>query len=393
MNIVYVTLVDISKPTGPGTNELESILALNQSAQENVKLFFLLASKTNRSEISSSNFYSFNVNEKVYKGMSLLIWQIQYLRSFISIYHNLGKNRKDVLVILRPDSTGRLSLIPIWLYFRGVKFGFRHFQGQIKKSKNVKNWYRNTVLKWGLNGAKCIDCSQKEGADQLILLGYQNVHVVGNAVNLKRFHLMDRPSTKAKYGFKKDSFIIGYIGGVPLNRGADLLIKSAPQIINKIPDVHFVIVGDSKYRDSTHLYKMQKLAKKMNVERYFTFTGTIPFDEVLPYFNCLNIGVALVSSQEVKEKGNSSQKIYQYLATGSSIIIPKNTHEDLVEEGVAVQIIPESIREFIEAVVILYHENIDREIVREVALKYSVEDRAKKQLSIWKNALKNNNGL
>lgn len=393
MKILYVTLVDISGPTGPGTNELESILALNQSVKENVKLFFMLPKKTNCGEIPNSNCYSFNINEKVYRGISLLIWQIQYLRSFISHYHKVNKGKEDVLVIIRPDSTGRLSLIPIWLYFRGVKFGFRHIQGQIKKNKNVKNWYKNTVLNWGLKRASCIDCSQKEGADQLISLGYQNVHVVGNAVNLKRFHLMDRLSTKAKYGFKKDSFIIGYIGGVPLKRGADLLIRSATQIIKKIPNVHFVIVGDSKYKGDTHLFKMQELVKEMNVESYFTFTGSIPFDEVLPYFNCLNIGVALVSSQEVKDKGNSSQKIYQYLATGSSIIIPKNTHEDLVEEGVAVQIVPESIRECIEAVVRLYSENIGREIVREVALKYTVEDRAKKQLSIWKNVLKNNNGL
>ncbi len=337
MRILYITLVDISQPTGPGTNELESVEALASYASEDVQISFLLPKSTSKYMGSVKNILYFNVEEKIFPFISIIVWQIQYLRSFKKFFKQIYSNRKELIVVIRPDMGGKLGFIPLWLNLKGVKYAFRHYQDQAIKTSfyQIKKWYKYQVLKWGLSKASCIDASQKAGKDQLNAMGYQNVQVIGNAVNLNRFKLMDIKDAREIVGLSKNSFIIGYIGGLPLERGAGLMIKSAKSIISKIPNVHFLIIGDSKYKSDSHMDRMKIELNSLNLMKYFTFTGIISYDKVLPYFNSLNVGVALVSTAEVKRKGNSSQKIYQYLACGTPVIIPNNTHQDLVDSDVA----------------------------------------------------------
>ena len=388
INILYVTLVDVTKPTGPGTNELESILALDSCHDDHIQVYFLLPYVSRQSHGNPKSTIYFNVKETVVKGFSLVVWQLQYLMDFIRIVRQF--ERKNLFVIIRPEPMGRLNLIPLWLQMKGVAFGFRHVQDQLELSsfRNLKRWYINKLLKWSFKKAQYLDTTQVECRDALRHSGFDDVQIIGNAVNLNRFQLCDKVESKIEVGISPNKFVVGYIGGVPLERGAKQMIASARELIKSIPDIHFLVVGDSKFKNGSQLSNMKDLAVQEGVTEYFTFTGTVPYSKVLSYFNSLDVGIALVSSEEVLRKGNSSQKIYQYLSCGVPVIVPKYTHDDLVQQKVALQIVPEQQHDMYEAILYFYNNRIERNYIRKVAENYSVEKRAQTQIMLWKQAAK-----
>jgi len=388
MKIIYLTLVDITQPTGPGTNELECIEALEKCRKEDVEIYFLFPNFPANISVPRNKLINYAIEEKKYILGTHWIWQWQYLSRFRKIIESIGLDNKS-LVMIRPEPSGKLNLLTVWLYINKVKFGYRHVQDQIQ-SVSFKNFIRfiaNKTFKWSLNVANYVDTTQRKCYEHIKTVRKSDVFIVGNAVNLNRFRCLNKVEARQQTNLPIHKYLVGYIGGVPLDRGAGQLINAAHEIIKQIPEVHFLIVGDSKFKNESHVQKMNMAISKKGLEPYFTVTGYLDYSEILPYFNSLDIGLALVSSDEVLKKGNSSQKIYQYLATGVPVIVPKNTHNDLVSKGVAYQIVPEQSQELVDTISLIRQNQLDRVSIRNVAEDYSVEKRAQTQLKQWEKVI------
>ncbi len=389
MKLLYTTLVDISQPTGPGTNELQSIIALERYKNSSDEMAIIVANPKSKKINLNSTIFSFSITNKVYKGFSLLLWQIQYLKQFIRFYYEFSVGTEKVFVIIRPDKAGKLFLIPIWLILKNIVYGLRHIQDQydFSNKKSLKKTYKNYLLKIGLRRANYVDSALPERINRLSSISNRNIKIVKNAVNLERFMVLNKEACKRDIGIPSDRFVVGYIGGVPLDRGASELLNTVLTLRQQIPNIHILIVGDSKNQKLQHLAVMKEMVMKMGLQQYVTLTGIVPFEEIIPYFNALDIGVALVPNEEVLEKGNSSQKIYQYIACGVPVIVPFNTHKDLVSSSAAFETEPENFDRFVETILTIKNMAPDVEAVRKVALNYSVRQKAINQLNDWREAM------
>jgi len=72
---------------------------------------------------------------------------------------------------------------------------------------------------------------------------------------------------------QKSLFNIGFIGRITAYKQPDLFIRAIPNIIRKIPNAHFHIVGKAVAKEYDYEASLKQLVKKLRVESYVTFWG------------------------------------------------------------------------------------------------------------------------
>ncbi|KCZ72300.1 glycosyltransferase [Candidatus Methanoperedens nitroreducens] len=122
--------------------------------------------------------------------------------------------------------------------------------------------------------------------------------------------------------------IILYTGTFEPYQGIDLLIKTAPAVIKKIPDVLYILVGGEDYQ----IREMEKLSEELEVKDQVIFTGKRPVEE-MPLF----MGIADILASPRVTGTNTPLKIYSYLESGKPIVATNlPTHTQVLNEEIAV---------------------------------------------------------
>lgn len=83
------------------------------------------------------------------------------------------------------------------------------------------------------------------------------------------------PALRASYGIEPSDLVIGTIGRLFKLKGHDELFAIAPKIIEAVPRVKFLLVGDGPWRS-----RFEALAASGVGKNHFVFTGLVPPSEV-----------------------------------------------------------------------------------------------------------------
>jgi len=127
--------------------------------------------------------------------------------------------------------------------------------------------------------------------------------------------------------------VILYTGTFEYYQGIDLLLKSIPQVIEKINNVKYVLVGG----EAEQIKEMKALANSFNIDNYVIFTGKRAVNE-MPIF--MAIADILVSPRTIGT--NTPLKIYSYLKSGKPIVATNLlTHTQVLDETVSILTAPE----------------------------------------------------
>ncbi|MCK4732866.1 MAG: glycosyltransferase family 4 protein [Methanophagales archaeon] len=130
-----------------------------------------------------------------------------------------------------------------------------------------------------------------------------------------------------------DNKVILYTGTFEYYQGIDLLLKGIPQVITKINDVRYVLVGG----EPEQINEAKDLANSLNINNYVLFTGKRPVTE-MPAF--MAIADVLVSPRTIGT--NTPLKIYSYLKSGKPIVATNLlTHTQVLDETVSILTAPD----------------------------------------------------
>lgn len=108
-----------------------------------------------------------------------------------------------------------------------------------------------------------------------------------------------------KLAIPKGRRVVVYLGLLNEYQGVDLLLNAAGDVIKKLPDTHFLVMG---YPD---MEKYREMAERVGVTANVTFTGRIDYSEA-PTYLCL--GDIAVSAKLSKTEANG--KVFNYMAAG-----------------------------------------------------------------------------
>ncbi|MCD4665202.1 MAG: glycosyltransferase [Bacteroidales bacterium] len=212
--------------------------------------------------------------------------------------------------------------------------------------------------------------------------------VIDNSLNTRRFNPKNKKDIRKKLGINRFEKIIGYIGGAPSKRGADVLVEISPKL-KKLNNTGILVVG---YDSDVELLKDK--TKSLGTEDLFIWTGVVPYEQVVDYINCLDIGLATGMHEKIQQTGSAGQKIRQYLACGVPVICSKETNLFIENENLGELVDSKNMEDVFHAINDLLNisktktENMAKRALIYVHNHLSVEITTNARLEYWKQQLK-----
>lgn len=123
--------------------------------------------------------------------------------------------------------------------------------------------------------------------------------------------------------------VVVFLGVLTPYQGVDLLIDAMPEVVRRIPDVHFLVMG------YPNVERYREMARARGLERVTTFPGRIPYEEAGQW---ISLGSVAVSAKQSLTEANG--KLLNYMACGLPVVAtdtPVN-RELLGEHGVFVPV-------------------------------------------------------
>lgn len=92
-----------------------------------------------------------------------------------------------------------------------------------------------------------------------------------NALDFDRFteSRVDKAAKRQELGIPSHGPLVGSIGRLAAQKGYEVLLRAIPEVVHRIPDVHFVIVGSGELAES-----LRRQAQDMGVADRVTFAGS-----------------------------------------------------------------------------------------------------------------------
>ncbi|MGH8641800.1 MAG: glycosyltransferase family 4 protein [Burkholderiales bacterium] len=138
------------------------------------------------------------------------------------------------------------------------------------------------------------------------------VFVVRSGPSLERLKVLP-PDERLKCGRR---YLVGYVGVMAKQEGIGYLLLAARHIVRDFArtDIHFGLVGDGPA-----LAEMKRLAQKLGIAGFVTFTGRVADGELLAMLNTADVCVNPDAANEMNDK-STMNKIMEYMALGKPIV-------------------------------------------------------------------------
>jgi len=139
--------------------------------------------------------------------------------------------------------------------------------------------------------------------------------------------------------------------------------------------------------------KKERSNWQLGTENIFVWVGVVPYEKVVDYINCFDVGIALDTIERLEEIGNSSQKIRQYLACGIPVICGEGTNRFIEEENLGFLVDSQNTEDIFQAVYTLFFytgqeaNKFSKRAVKYAYKNLSTDIAIKTRLEFWEKQL------
>jgi 1,2-diacylglycerol 3-alpha-glucosyltransferase len=151
------------------------------------------------------------------------------------------------------------------------------------------------------NACNTVIAPSKKTYDILYEYGVKSpIKIIPTGINLERFSEDKYPrddliALKESLGMKKDDPVILFIGRVDKEKSIDIALRQMPEIIKKLPDVKFLIVGDGQASED-----LKVLTAEIGMEKSVIFTGVQPWNKIGMFYR---LGDVFISCSVTETQG------------------------------------------------------------------------------------------
>ena len=211
--------------------------------------------------------------------------------------------------------------------------GIKSLQRKIEKVINGKTLRAGTKILVSNNETKKIIIDEYN-------VMQEKISIVPNGVDLSMFNI-----TK-----KKNSKKVVFAGAMYYHRGLDVLLKTIPLVIEKIPDAKFVLLGSG-----TEMDKLKEIVSKNKLDNSVEFKGWIEREKIPENIADASIGIGPLRLTEVTSRALPI-KVLEYMAVSLPVIAQKGTLPNDVLENEKNGIFIENHIELAEKIILLLNE-------------------------------------
>jgi len=186
-------------------------------------------------------------------------------------YHRQLRSLMDVCESFRPDVVHTHGYVPDVL----ARFGADRIPASLVSSVHgfTGGDWRNRLYEWlqrrSLRRFDAVVAVSRKMATELAAAGVSDrlLHVIPNAWSSDA-PVLDASSARAQLGVPDDSFSIGWVGRISLEKGLDVLVDALPALVD-LP-FRLTVVGDGPERAP-----VEKRATERGVDRHISWAGVI----------------------------------------------------------------------------------------------------------------------
>ncbi len=162
----------------------------------------------------------------------------------------------------------------------------------------------------------------------------------------------------------ENKIVVSYVGTVGMAHGLQLILDAAQDCRNRLPEVHFIIVGSG-----AELRDLQQQASERGLGNV-TFIGRVAHDEIVNYWRLSDMTLVLLKDIPLFRTVIPS-KIFEAMATGTPIITNvRGELQTLLEPlGTAVMIEPSDLNALVDAIETLARSPARRQALATAAAK------------------------
>lgn len=107
----------------------------------------------------------------------------------------------------------------------------------------------------------------------------QKTEVVGNGVDIARFHPVDRAAARDHYGLPQDARVLISVGGLVERKGMHRVIDCLPALIGRHPGLHYLVVGGGGPEGDMRT-ELDAQVARLGLAGRVHFIGALPPDEL-----------------------------------------------------------------------------------------------------------------
>lgn len=389
--IAYLTEADISIDNGRGINEREFIDAALEMDEVSLSP---VVPRPERPENHQDDRITY-VRSHGHSAMGYLLFMASAYRA-IRRLHREGSGLDGLAVRLDVS-----PLVPLLAHRRlGIPLLIKSLIGRRSFARDL-GWDPRSLVSRIMRPLFRATIGEAAGVDVMspglavgladaVGLNPEDVIVIRNGANVRRFLAHDRLEAREDVGLSRFDTVIGYVGALAPMRHLPKLIRGFAAA-DLGPSAGLVLVGDGPLRG-----ELEGLVGELGQQDRVVFTGFVPYDSVPSYMSSFDVGVD-VTAVPIRRAGvvrmaSFSQKIAQYLACGCPVLawdLPDNRF--LVEEDVGWTVPREGEPDLSEALVPIAAEDADRRRRRRrraralAESELSAEALAAKRLRFWRD--------
>jgi teichuronic acid biosynthesis glycosyltransferase TuaC len=213
----------------------------------------------------------------IFLGSFLLVRKLHRQKSFDCIdAHYIYPDCFAAVII------GKLLRLPVIASARGTDINL------YPKFRGLRPMIRWTLKNTAGNIGVC-----RALADEMIALGAPpgKVTVIGNGVDLNRFHPVDRKEARRQLNVPQDAIVAVAVGALIPRKGYQFLIPALAAIAEQFPSLRLYIVGKGEQSE------LKVLAESQGVADRVFFAGSRPNEELNLWYSAADVS-CLVSSRE-----------------------------------------------------------------------------------------------
>jgi len=190
------------------------------------------------------------------------------------------------------------------------------------------------------------------------------IFIIPNGANVDMFRQINDSAAinelRNHHGISENDYIVAFIGNLAPHHGIEYLIRSAPLVLNVLPNTKFLIVGDGAIKK-----ELINLSERIGVSDEIIFTGGVSYEIVPLYINMADVCVAPFIRVRNERIGLSPLKIYEYLACGKPVVASdiKGIGDLLRNSNAGIAVTPEDPVELANAIIKLLKDEKLRELM------------------------------
>jgi len=170
------------------------------------------------------------------------------------------------------------------------------------------------MIRWTLRnaaGITAVSHALKCCMSQLVG-GEQEIRVIGNGVDVERFHPVDRQVARRQLGIAEDCTMIVAVGGLLQSKGFQFLIRAFGELTPRYPNLSLYIIGEGPFRAS-----LQDLIQSLRLSERASLVGARPHSELKYWFSAADVS-CLPSMRE-----GQPNVVLESLACGTPVVASK----------------------------------------------------------------------